>query len=235
MEKNIGNVIAEHRKKKGLTLVGLARRLSDYGYSYTRQAVAKWENNASVPNANQIFALCDILDIDDPLWEFAGIHKGPFTGLNALGRERAKEYIDALFHVDKYRDDPLEEEAEEYEPRHLPLYEIGVSAGTGNFLDESPYELVEAPKHVPDSADFALRVEGDSMEPMIRDGQIIWIRQQPILYHGDIGVFHYRENAYCKRYIEAGGGIILRSLNKAYEDIEVDPSEDFRVFGKVVS
>lgn len=56
---NIGNVITEARKKKGISQNDLAKKLF-----VTRQAISNWENGKAFPDISVIFKLCKILDID---------------------------------------------------------------------------------------------------------------------------------------------------------------------------
>ncbi len=52
-----------------------------------------------------------------------------------------------------------------------------VSAGTGQFLDNDSYEEVEVGPEVPETADFGVRISGDSMMPRCLDKQIVWIQK----------------------------------------------------------
>ncbi|MDD3094594.1 MAG: helix-turn-helix domain-containing protein, partial [Clostridia bacterium] len=47
--------------------------------------------------------------------------------------------------------------------RSLRLYDISVSAGCGNYLNSSDYDVIGVDNTVPASADYAVRVVGDSM------------------------------------------------------------------------
>ena len=59
----------------------------------------------------------------------------------------------------------------------MPVGMLAVSAGTGEFLDEGGFEMIRFPKSaVPGGADFGVRVNGDSMEPVCHDGQIVWVK-----------------------------------------------------------
>ena len=232
MDNSIGKTLADLRRAKKLMQKDVAARLTGYGIDISAKTIYNWEKGLAQPNTAQFLALCDILGVDDVLWTFAGIHKGPYAGLNQAGRQKAREFIDLLFYIDMYRDDP----EEVYEtPRLLRLYDIPVSAGTGNFLDESGYEMITAPGYVSDAADFALRVSGDSMEPLFMDGQVIWVKEQASLNNGDIGIFIYSGEAYCKALIFEGSKAYLRSLNPAYEDVEIKEDFGFRTVGKIVS
>ena len=274
----IGETLSELRRNKKLMQKELAARLSVYGFSVSAKTIYNWEKGLAQPSIPHFIALCDILDVDDVLWRFAGIRKGPYSCLNSDGRHRAREFIDLLLQVDKFRavgggavisgddfgggfflDKPADPgadtgftitggknalsknalsknaQSESVPPRILRLYNLPVSAGTGNFLDDSSYEEIEAPSYVPVAVDFALRVSGDSMEPLIRDGQVIWVREQEILDSGEIGIFAYSGDVYCKKLIADGARAYLRSLNPVYDDIEILEDFGFTAIGKVVS
>jgi transcriptional regulator with XRE-family HTH domain len=114
--------------------------------------------------------------------------------------------------------------------RFLRLYNIPVSAGNGNYLDGGEYEMIEVESTVPDSADYAVRVSGDSMMPRFVDQQIIFIQEQAALDEGEIGIFCLNNDAYLKKL---GRGCLI-SLNHDYDPIPIRDLDDFRVFGKVV-
>ena len=112
----------------------------------------------------------------------------------------------------------------------LRLFDIPVSAGRGNFLDGNGFEMIEVDSAVPDSADYAVKVGGDSMMPRFVDGQIIFIHEQTDLENGEIGIFNLNDNSYLKKLEDS----YLVSLNSAYAPIRIRDEDEFRVFGKVV-
>lgn len=114
--------------------------------------------------------------------------------------------------------------------RFLRLYNIPVSAGLGNYLASDDYDVIEVDNTVPNTADYAVRVSGDSMMPRFVDKQIIFIHEQSVLEEGEIGIFYLNNDAYMKKF-ERG---YLVSLNPAYEPIPIKDYDDFKVFGKVV-
>lgn len=64
---------------------------------------------------------------------------------------------------------------------------------------------------------FALIVKGDSMEPRIKDGDIVIIRKQPDLESGEIGVVLINGNdATIKKVLKYEQGISLVAYNPAY-------------------
>lgn len=114
--------------------------------------------------------------------------------------------------------------------RLIRLYDIPVSAGFGNFLDNGEYEMIEVESTMPDSADYAVRVSGDSMMPRFEDRQIVFIQEQPALDEGEIGIFCLNHDAYIKKL---GRGCLI-SLNSDYDPIPIREHDEFKVFGKVV-
>ena len=74
--------------------------------------------------------------------------------------------------------------------RKLSLFDLPVSAGSGQFLDSDRFSEIEVGDEVAASADFGVRVAGDSMEPLYLDGQITWIHKQDTLEEREIGIFY---------------------------------------------
>jgi len=241
MKATIGKTLAELRKSRKLLQKDVAAKLSGYGIEVSSKTIFNWEKGLAQPNANQFLALCGILGVDDVLWQFSGVQRGPYAGLNGAGRQKARELIDLLLLIDEYKavsvlgNDNEAPEDEPAAPRLLPLYDMPVSAGTGNFIDESAYDMITAPSYVPGAAEFALRVSGDSMEPMIKDGQIIWIKKQETLDFGEIGIFAYYDDVYCKELAAGDGKVCLRSLNPEYADIEINEDFGLHVIGRLLA
>ena len=87
---------------------------------------------------------------------------------------------------------------------------------------------------VPASADFAVRVSGDSMEPMLHKNQIIYVHRQETLENGEYGIFFLDGEAYVKRFQKDETGTWLVSLNRNYAPLPVTAESDFRIFGRLV-
>ena len=94
--------------------------------------------------------------------------------------------------------------------------------------------MIDVGSEVSGLADFGITLAGDSMEPLYVNGQIVWVHRQDQLTDGEIGIFYYAGNAYCKKYKVDDDKAWLVSLNRKYEPILIDESKDFKVFGKVV-
>lgn len=230
--RKLGSKLSELRKARKMSQQEVAKLVSVGSDPISNRAVSKWETGDTLPNAEQFLALCRIYDIRDVLSTFLGM-EGPndegLNSLNKLGRERVDEYISLL------------KESPEFSykqrviriKRQMPLYDLPASAGTGVFLDSDSYTLIDVDEAVPENANLAVRISGDSMTPLYTDGQIVYVRQQPDLNPGEIGIFVLNGEAYCKK-LETDGGIKLISLNPNYKPIKVKYSYELRVIGKVV-
>ncbi len=119
---------------------------------------------------------------------------------------------------------------------HLPHFDIKASAGFGSYLDDKqdqelkPYPLNEITR----KADHAIQIKGDSMYPLINDGDTVFVQEQPMVNNGEVGIFVYDGEVYCKRLIQDGKKIILRSENNVYEDKIIDLNYSFVTVGKVL-
>lgn len=116
----------------------------------------------------------------------------------------------------------------------IPIFDLAVSAGAGDFLDSENFELKEADEGIGTLADFGVRVSGDSMMPRIKDGDTLYVRKQDTLNEGEIGIFSLDGNAYVKKFHVGKNGIALISLNKKYSPINVGEYSELKIFGKVL-
>ncbi len=131
----------------------------------------------------------------------------------------------------------VESEEDDTEYTRIPLFDdIRVSAGLGNYLDGSvkPRMVTFKLNSRHCKADHAITVNGTSMQPLLYDEQVIYIKEQPALESGEVGIFVYEGELYCKRLILEDSKIILRSENKKYEDIIVNKNLGFVTIGKVL-
>ncbi len=83
---------------------------------------------------------------------------------------------------------------------------------------------------------FALYAKGDSMEPAIHDGDIIYIHTTPEIESGEIGVFKIDDEVTCKIYHNYSDRIELHSINPKYSPLIYlkDGFNSFQILGKVV-
>ena len=95
------------------------------------------------------------------------------------------------------------------------------------------YSLANA-ESAPSDASFGIRISGDSMEPVIEDLSVVWVRNQESLENGDVGIFVLNGESLCKKLNTSSGKCYLESFNSKYSPIEVLETDDLRVVGKVI-
>ena len=85
----------------------------------------------------------------------------------------------------------------------------------------------------------ALKIKGDSMEPKMSQGDVVIVRVQPTIESGEIAIVIINgDNATCKKVKKTEEGVMLISLNSAYEPMFYSNKQieelPIRIFGKVV-
>ena len=87
------------------------------------------------------------------------------------------------------------------------------------------------------NADFALTCRGDSMiDARIFNGDIVYIKQQPIVENGEIAAVLIGDEATLKRFYKQGDTVILKAENAAMEPMVYTKSQlkDLKIIGKAV-
>ena len=108
------------------------------------------------------------------------------------------------------------------------------SAGLGVEAIEE-YEYIYGPER----ADFALIVDGDSMEPKFHHNQVIYVHQTPTIANNQIGVVQVQTTndfiprVYLKKINIKNNQATLISLNHHYEEMTVS-CEDITILGTIV-
>lgn len=88
----------------------------------------------------------------------------------------------------------------------------------------------------PEKADYALTIEGHSMEPTFLPGDVIYIMEQPVTdYDGQIAVVILDDTATVKHVYQQPEGLLLISDNPAYAPMykPFDEYNSIRILGKV--
>ena len=120
--------------------------------------------------------------------------------------------------------------------RWAPLVESDVAAGVGREVWDEPVERwVALPEGVPEGRYVAIRVAGDSMEPVLHAGDTVLVRVGPKLARGSLVVARKPDDGYVVKQIGAvtEREVELLSFNPAYSPMHI--ARDTRlVVGTVV-
>lgn len=107
-----------------------------------------------------------------------------------------------------------------------------VSAGSGSMQDDDlDMEISFYEDEIPDDYDAIAYVVGNSMEPKIKNGDYLFIKNTPQVDYNTIGIFQVDGANYVKKLRQG----YLESLNPDYEDIHLDENNDIRTIGEIVS
>ena len=165
-----------------------------------------------------------------------------FALLNSVGKDKAIEQVTLLTKIPDYQDlnskDTSNTTIIEFHPKlkskiiALPYFRAGVSAGTGIFIlgneAEDEIELPDLPEY--ETADFAIDVNGDSMEPDFFNEDIALVERDAEMHIGDVGVFIVNGDAFIKEL----GQKELISRNKKYKNIPIYEGDNVVCMGKVI-
>jgi phage repressor protein C with HTH and peptisase S24 domain len=111
-----------------------------------------------------------------------------------------------------------------------------VSAGEGFVLPEANseenYDYIKVPDtYEAQNCDYTLTVEGNSMYPFFKNGEIVFVKEQPEIEIGQIGIFIIDNEL---AYIKKRGKDKLVSLNEEFEDIPFVEGKDIICKGLVI-
>jgi repressor LexA len=119
--------------------------------------------------------------------------------------------------------------------KHVPL--LGdIAAGVPIYAEEQHETYVAVNDDT--VCDFALRVQGDSMTGAhINDGDIVFVRSQPDVDDGQIGVVVIGDCATLKHVYHIPGGVQLVANNPAYPPMiyQGDDASQVRILGRAVA
>ena len=208
--------------------------------NFNKGKISKWENDREEPRLSSVKILADYFDV--PLDYFNGIDIDQaeiLTVFNQLDEDRQANVIDyatvllneqinmkATTVLEKYRTDDY----------IIDYVEGLVAAGHGTFQEDNLHmEVRLRAEDVPESYDTIAKVAGDSMEPLIEDNDLLFIKVTSQVDINSIGIFQINGKNFVKKLKrDYGGSWYLQSLNSGYEEIHLSENDDIRTIGEVV-
>lgn len=112
-----------------------------------------------------------------------------------------------------------------------------VAAGHGTFQEDNLHmEVKLRAEDVPEKYDTIAKVAGDSMEPLIEDNDLLFIKVTSQVDINSISIFQINGKNFVKKLKrDYDGSWYLQSLNSGYEEIHLTENDDIRTIGEVVS
>lgn len=237
----IGNKIRELRKKHNLTLDELANNLNNRypdTMNFNKGKISKWENDKEEPRLSSVRVLADYFDV--PLDYFNGNEAKILPIYNKLEEPRQEKVLN-------YAKEQLEEQENsniismfdkpQDDEDYITDYVEGlVAAGHGTFQEDNLHmEVRLRADDVPNEYDTIAKVAGDSMEPLIEDNDLLFIKVTSQVDINSIGIFQINGKNFVKKLKrDYDGSWYLQSLNSGYEEIHLSENDDIRTIGKVV-
>ena len=237
----IGNKIRELRKKHSLTLDELANNLNNRypdTMNFNKGKISKWENDKEEPRLSSVRVLADYFDVS--LDYFNGNETKILPIYNKLEEPRQEKVLN-------YAKEQLEEQENsniismfdkpQDDEDYITDYVEGlVAAGHGTFQEDNLHmEVRLRAEDVPEDYDTIAKVAGDSMEPMIEDNDLLFIKVTSQVDINSIGIFQVNGKNFVKKLKrDYDGSWYLQSLNSGYEEIHLTENDDIRTIGEVV-
>lgn len=200
------------REQKKISQLKLA---NDIGVS--RSTIAMWETERSQPDNDNLKLLSNYFNVSID-YLLGGNDKIDF----AKHADDSHESYDNIFKIKKHR---------------IPL--LGeIACGQPIFASEDRESYVEAGTNI--NADFCLKAKGDSMiNARILDGDIVFIREQPMVENGEIAAVIINNEATLKRvyYYKDEGKLILQAENPSFAPLMYVGQElnEVRILGKAIA
>ena len=246
--EQLGDRVRKLREGRNMTQTELSEILGMKTYT----TVSKWEKNENFPKGKDLKKLAEIFNVtSDYLLGLADSKLGKITAqsekneiisiydqLENLRQEKvldfAKEQLEEQENskVTSIFDKPQDDED------YITDYVEGlVAAGHGTFQEDNLHmEVRLRANDVPNEYDTIAKVAGDSMEPLIEDNDLLFIRVASQIDINSIGIFQVNGKNFVKKLKrDYDGSWYLQSLNNSYEEIHLTENDDIRTIGEVVS
>ena len=245
--EQLGDRIRKLRESRNMTQTELSEILGMKTYT----TVSKWEKNENFPKGKDLKKLAEIFNVtsdyllglsDTKLGKITTQNEHPeiLTIYNQLEEPKQEKVLD-------YAKEQLEEQnsskivsifdkSQDGEDYITDYVEGLVAAGHGTFQEDNLHmEVKLRAEDVPEDYDTIAKVAGDSMEPMIEDNDLLFIKVTNQVDINDIGIFQINGKNFVKKLKrDYNGGWYLQSLNNSYEEIHLTENDDIRTIGEVV-
>lgn len=209
--------IVSLRNEKNITQSQLAEELN-----ISPSAIGMYEQGRRKPSYELLEEICDYFNVDmDYLMGRSDIKNRYQAGLKYDWEDKKQE--DSNIDMNTVNTDYI----------MIPLYEsisAGYGASNSEFIEMIPVFGLKKNG----TTYFAVKVEGDSMEPKIPNGSTIIIKKDIQIESGEIGAFNLNDENFVKQKKLVKDKLILHSFNLAYDDKVVNEFDDFVEYGKVV-
>lgn len=232
------NLIQDRIDEKGMSMSELARQVG-----IAKSTMSRYFNRTREFPLNKTDDFAKALGMTPEyllgIQKVNNIEPEILTIFNQLDEERQENVVDyatALLNeqvsmktstvLEKYKDDDY----------IIDYVEGLVAAGHGTFQEDNLHmEVRLRAEDVPKKYDTIAKVAGDSMEPLIEDNDLLFIKVTSQVDINSIGIFQINGKNFVKKLKrDYDGSWYLQSLNSGYEEIHLSENDDIRTIGEVV-
>ena len=232
------SLIQEEAKKKGMSMSELARRVG-----IAKSTMSRYFNKTREFPLNKADDFARIFNITPEF--LLGIQKENkekpeiLTIYNQLEEPRQEKVLDfANAQLDEQESSKVASIFKKVsnEDYIIDYVEGLVAAGHGTFQEDNLHmEVRLRAEDVPEEYDTIAKVAGDSMEPLIEDNDLLFIKVTSQVDINSIGIFQVNGKNFVKKLKrDYDGSWYLQSLNSGYEEIHLSENDDIRTIGEVV-
>ncbi|MGW7932404.1 helix-turn-helix domain-containing protein [Staphylococcus xylosus] len=230
------------RKSRNITLEELSKSVGT-----TKVTLSRYENGDRSPKLEIVALLAKYFDVEMTWLSGVDESEPPYTSniLTQITKASSKLIEPRQNKVLNFATKQLQQQEksnvsslEEYRNRKkvpFPSYRAtGAGIGEELYDDILSEEVYFYEDEIPDTADFCIFVNGDSMEPALRQGTYCFIQNIQQLKDGLVALVIYDGTVLIKKIALDEKEVRLVSLNPKYDDIIVKDHQQFKLVGKVV-
>ena len=225
--------------------------------SISEDSLSNYVKGRSLPNTQTLAELCELLNVSSDYLIFgkkSDLFLEKLSSFSSANTNELNNYIDFILYKEKMQTKkqdnfisisqvaeepaPYNKEIKEQTAKEAQIYipMLGyIAAGQPIDLpDDYTFDDVVAMPCTKEAeqADFALQIKGDSMYPLIEDGETILVKRQDTARTGQIVVASINNATTLKKFYQFPDHVELRAINKNYEPIIIDNAyTDFRILG----
>ncbi|HFQ5858042.1 TPA: S24 family peptidase [Staphylococcus aureus] len=255
MREKVSNRLKHIMKIRNLKQVDIINKSKPYqkqlGISLSKSTLSQYINDVQSPDQDRIYLLSKTLNVGE-----AWLMGYDVNSYRVPDEERQEETVMSKINnissqltpprqsnVLNYANSQLDEQnkvtsIDEYKESKLVSYIAcgATGAGIGEELHDDILheEVFFKEDETPSNADFCILVNGDSMEPMLKQGTYAFIKKEDSIKDGTIALVVLDGVSLIKRVDICEDYINLVSLNPKYDDIKVASFSNIKVMGKVV-
>lgn len=228
---------------------GIAKSYIAESIIRTPSTIQDWKKGKSEPNDDQIEVVAKILhttsaylrgETDDPSIptsdQYSPEENAVIKKYRALDKH-GKKLVDAVLSIESERFESPKKIVELHPDKIIPLFASSFAAGQGEPDFGNPWVGYNVPAD--SKAEFAIRINGDSMEPFLKDGSVaLCVKKAP--RDGEVGAFLIDGEYICKQVCQdVLGDVHLFSLNRQRKDMDRhikrdDVSQRLQCYGTVM-